>query len=132
MDMQIDFPLYERMSPTFWKIRLTLNTALHFLEGPDHGNPHDHPFDITSTVMKGGYIEEVFDVQGNMRIEHRKVGDTFVIGADHIHRIVELPEDQCVTHAVYHEWQRPFRIWRFENGVAEWRNIDGDWQEHQP
>ena len=87
----------ERMSDAMLKIHIPGLGVLHHFTAPDMGAPHDHPWNFTSMILKGGYIEEVYRPDGACERIHRKVGDHFAILAGHIHRIVELPEGECWT-----------------------------------
>lgn len=72
--------------------------VLHVFTGHDHGDPHDHgQWGFTSTVLDGGYVEEVFSPDGTSRTVEHRAGDRFRVEADHIHRIVALPTGMCVT-----------------------------------
>ena len=50
-----------------------------------------------STVLWGSYIEERYREDGTFERIHRKPGDSFKVSPDDIHRIVELPDGECVT-----------------------------------
>lgn len=91
----------ERMSDTFMKYHidgLPFPMVLHHFTAPDHGDPHDHPWAFVSTILRGGYTEEIFDLDtGKSRTESRLPGQSFMIEAEHVHRIVRLHLDECWT-----------------------------------
>lgn len=98
----------ERMSDQFTKVNFQIGKfsfALHHFTGPDIGHPHDHPFAFTTTILKGGYIEEVWKKNGNYwwsTMIHRKPGTSHRVEAGDIHKIISLPEGECVTSV---EWE---------------------------
>lgn len=90
----------ERMGGHFVKYHLDglpAYAVLHRFTAPDHGDPHDHPFDADSLIISGGYLEEVYELDGTMTVHHRKPGDRVHNAAGKIHRIIELPEGDCLT-----------------------------------
>lgn len=123
----------ERMSDQFIKLHLAVGkfpVTLHHFTGPDASDPHDHPYSFTTTILAGGYIEEVWR-QGtdgwSSRLVHREVGSSHRVGARSIHRIVELPHGECITSIVWHTEgvrRRQPRFWRFRNGVMWTRRWD--------
>ena len=123
----------ERMSDHFTKLHLAVGTTpltLHHFTGPDTGDPHDHPFAFTTTILAGGYIEEVWrlgEAGWSSRLVHREPGSSHRVGARRIHRIVELLRGECVTSVVWHSegvQRRQPRFWRFRNGVMWSRRWD--------
>lgn len=118
--------LHERMSPAFEKLHLGNDRALHhFTQAEPHADPHSHPWDFTTTILTGGYVEEVFTITADgwtsERI-HRRPGATHRIEAGHIHRIVELPEAECFTFVQAGPHVRKVRFYRFgaEVLVRDW------------
>jgi hypothetical protein len=123
----------ERMSDQFAKLHLQVGKfpiTLHHFTGPEFGDAHDHPYAFTTTILAGGYIEEVWrrGTDGwSSRLVHREVGTSHRVGARSIHRIVELPRGECVTSIVWHTEgvkRRQPRFWRFRNGVMWSRRWD--------
>lgn len=101
----------ERMSGAFLKFHLEgpwpFHPVMHRFDAPDHGDAHDHPWAFRSIILHGGYVEEVFDLTtGRSEFIHRKPGDSFVNAADHVHRIVDLPEGECWTMILPNAWER--------------------------
>jgi hypothetical protein len=123
----------ERMNDRFTKLHLAIGTSpltLHHFTGPDVGDPHDHPYAFTTTILAGGYIEEVWRRSPggwSSRLVHREVGSSHRVGARTIHRIVELLHGECITSVVWHtegvERRQP-RFWRYRNGVMWSRRWD--------
>jgi hypothetical protein len=121
----------ERMSRAFTKYHLDDGRALHrFTREEPHAAPHDHPWSFETTIIDGGYVEEVFhlDAGGGWHSElvHRHPGTSYRVIADHIHRIVELPEGECWTLVSSGLHERETRFWRF--GDAVWSRA---WHERR-
>ena len=119
---------YEQMSDIFHKMHLGDTSAVHFFSGPDLGDPHDHPWNFTSEVLVGGYIEEVFDPMTgqSFTVEHRE-GQKFYVPYQRIHRIVELLAPVVITRVwAEHPVNNP-AFWKWEGGVAYKRHGYGDW-----
>lgn len=117
----------ERMGGHFVKYHLDdlpPYAVLHRFTAPDHGDPHDHPFSADSLIISGGYIEEVYSLDGTMTVEHRKPGETVHVAADKIHRIIELPEGDCLTLFVPGPHERKSGFYRWEDGKAMHRFHD--------
>ena len=119
----------ERMSGQFIKLHFEVGmhpVTLHHFTGPDAGDPHDHPFAFTTTILAGGYIEEVWrhgkDGWSSCLV-HREPGSSHRVGARRIHRIVELPTGECWTLVRAGPHTRETRFWRFGNTVQSraWR-----------
>ena len=113
----------ERMSRAFTKYHLSDGRALHrFRAAEPHADPHDHPWSFETEILEGGYVEEAFHLNetGGWRSEviHRSPYTMHHIAAEHIHRIVELPQEQCWTLVRAGRHDRRVRFWRFgDNGV---------------
>lgn len=126
----------ETMNAEFSKLHLEVGTqrlTLHHFTGPDVGDFHDHPFPFTTSILSGGYIEEVMvRVMGQwscVRVR-REPGTTHRVEATDIHRIVELPAGECVTSVIWHSEgleRRPVRFWRMRQGVMQSRRFDQPW-----
>lgn len=123
----------ECMSEHFTKLNLEVGKfpiTLHHFTGPDQGDPHDHPYAFTTTILAGGYIEEIWrrgDDGWTSRLVRREAGTSHRVGARCIHRIVELPQGECITSIVWHTEgvaRRQPRFWRFRNGVMWSRRWD--------
>ena len=109
----------------------------HLLTQADDPNqaPHDHAeFGFWSTVLAGGYLEEVFDVlTGRHWEEWRCRGDRFRVEADHIHRIVKIWGDVCLTHVApdVHTGAPHAFAYEWRDGIAYRRPVwqpDGEWE----
>ncbi|MEG3166484.1 hypothetical protein U1701_18040 [Sphingomonas sp. PB2P19] len=112
----------ERMSRAFTKYHLDDGRALHRFKAEEpHETPHDHPWSFETEILDGGYVEEVFhlDACGGWHTElvHRVPGATYHVEAEHIHRIVELPNGECWTIVRAGRHERETRFWRFGNTV---------------
>lgn len=121
---------HERMSPAFEKLHLGDGVAMHhFTQEEPHADPHSHPADFTTTILTGGYVEEVFTItdQGwTSELIERLPGHTYEIAAEHIHRIVSLPEGECWTLVSMGTHRRTTRFWRFgaEVMVRDWDRVE--------
>lgn len=126
---------HEPMSPVFdkWHLNgLPRAAVLHRFTAPDHGDPHDHPWAFRSFVLSGGYVEQVFDLDGTSRTFKRMQGDSFFIFADHIHRIIELPAGECWTLILPQPTERVSGFYQFRDDGAwhrpwhrpEWQKIE--------
>lgn len=71
--------------------------VLHRFTGPDLGPFHSHPFDCRSYILHGGYDEELLHPDGRTELRQHRPGDVVSIPHDHVHRIVHLPEGECLT-----------------------------------
>ena len=117
----------EVMNPGFTKWHLNehgqhgwpIRPVLHQFTAPDGGDPHCHPWDFRVVVWRGSYVEEVFLIVPGGFDSYRKTrreGDSFTVPAEHIHRIVALPDGECWTLAEYGPTRRTSQFWRFEPG----------------
>lgn len=113
----------EKMSDAMQKYHLhgfKIPLVVHEFTAPDTGLPHCHPFDFTSHVLHGSYIEEQYylHTDGNyFRTEIlREAGESFEVKAETIHRIIELPQGSCTTIITPGEWKKHAMFWKFENG----------------
>lgn len=74
----------------------------HYFSEAGDKYAHDHPFGMTSHVVIGGYLEEVYTIsQGgrwSMELVERLPGTSHRIEARSIHRIVRLLGTHCLTH----------------------------------
>lgn len=108
----------ERMSRAFTKYHLDDRRALHRfgMEEP-HATPHDPPWSFNTDILDGGYVEEVFDLDPSggwhSELVHRIPGGTYHVDATHIHRIVELPTNECWTIVNAGPQTRETRFWWF-------------------
>ena len=91
----------EVMAPFFtkWHLHgLPFAAVLHRFTEPDHGDFHSHPWPFRSFILSGGYVELVLDVgTGAQRTVEHKPGDSFLVAAEHVHRILALPAGECWT-----------------------------------
>lgn len=121
---------HERMSDAFEKFHilgLPFPMVLHHFSEPDLYHPHDHPWGFRSTILQGGYVEEIFNKQGESVRVTRNVGDSFEIPAEHIHRIPELLTGDCWTQVIPGPDERTSRFWDFrEDGSYSraWHEIE--------
>lgn len=108
----------ERMSPAFVKFHLDDGRVLHRFTRPEpDACPHDHPWRFETTILSGGYVEEVFTFRpdGSWQCERieRPPGSHHHISADHIHRIVALPNGEAWTIVRSGPSERKTLFWRF-------------------
>lgn len=117
--------------------------AMHHMRAADpDGDYHDHPFSMTSFVLFGSYIEDVLDVETGetQRRWHGRndtwaipefgfpASDSFLIGADHVHRIVELPEGECWTITLPHAWEQEWSLYqKRDDGIYKRFHNQDEW-----
>ncbi len=77
-----------------WRNRNGNKYLHHFLRSDDDPDPHNHPYDFTSIILSGGYIDEwyVYDNHRNPKLEgprHYKVKKWTIQRrmANHTHRV---------------------------------------------
>lgn len=97
------------------------NAYLHrIMRSDDDRALHDHPWDNTSIVIKGRYVEHLPDGSAIMReagsVVHRKATDA--------HRLEILPGEECITLFMTGP---KLREWGFHcpNGWVHWRDFTG-------
>ena len=75
------------LSPRTWRWRL----FLHLINKPDDDrDPHDHPWDFWTIILRGGYTELFLDPQtGNDHIREARPGKYLFRKAEHTHRITK-------------------------------------------
>lgn len=123
--------IIEKMNDEFVKYVLSFGEgqftpAIHHFTNPSrHGQDvHDHPFDFTTYIIKGSYVERVYtpNEDGTYSYEdvHRKEGTCAHIKAEHIHSIIALPEGECYTLVVNSPWRRQWRHWEFNEYGYNW------------
>ncbi|RYE57086.1 MAG: hypothetical protein EOP20_07960 [Hyphomicrobiales bacterium] len=127
----------ERMSPAFVKYHLDDGRALHrFVRPEPHANPHDHPWSFETTILAGGYVEEVFSfgTDGHWQSEYveRRPGSRYWIEATHIHRIVALPRGDSWTIVRAGPHERATLFWRFADVVQRRAWNSRRWSNYRP
>jgi hypothetical protein len=123
---------HEPMSPVFDKWHLDgapFPAVLHRFSEPDMGPPHDHPWSFRSIVLHGGYVEQVFQLDGTSELVRHEVGDSFHIPAGHIHRIVELPAGECWTLILPGQHERKSGFYDFRPDGTYHRYWDGEFEK---
>jgi hypothetical protein len=127
----------ERMSPAFIKYHLDDGRALHrFVRPEPDAAPHDHPWCFETTILSGGYVEEVFTLlpDGSWRstFVERVPGSRHWIAGSHIHRIVHLPQGECWTIVRAGPHERKTFFWRFGDTVRHRAWNVRRWSAYQP
>lgn len=103
-----------------------IHPDLHHMKAPDLGLPHCHPWSFRSLIIRGSYVEEVYAPDGSTTLVTHNQGDSFVIAAEHIHRIVELPEGEAWTFIVPEgPVGRTWGYWRWKDGQAFKKDHNG-------
>lgn len=92
-------------------------------DGPD-ADYHNHPWPFRSTILVGGYLEEVvipiwtgIDIAKVARI----VGDEFEVKAETVHRIIRLCGQECWTFIEPGEFVQQSGFFRFDGKEARHR-----------
>ena len=102
--------------------------VFHRFTNADLGDPHDHPWPFTSFIVSGGYIEEVFDRRnGAVEVDVHRPGDSFRVEAHHVHRIVQLLDDECWTLILPEAYVHEPGFWQFRDDGPWRRPWNGDW-----
>lgn len=97
-------------------------------DGPD-SEPHNHPWPFRSTILAGGYVEEVFTppLAGDTIKVERSVGDEFEVEAETVHRIIRLFGSDCWTFIEPGAYAQQPGFFRFDGGEVRHRY----WYEDQ-
>jgi hypothetical protein len=111
----------------------------HILRSDDDPDPHDHPWDFTSTILSGGYTDETWNWFGRAlragpwmhpvapgRIVHRK--------AEHIHRVRLNNEQPAWTLVKTGPYRRDWNfikeagpvLWWEYLGIPQPKNVESD------
>ncbi|MCD9856656.1 hypothetical protein LUD75_18175 [Epilithonimonas sp. JDS] len=92
----------------------------HFSEKDQHEHIHDHPFSFTTHILKGSYIERIYEINEDgsytATVHHREEGTTHLVSAHTIHEIIELPDGECFTLIRPNEKVKEPSFYRFEDG----------------
>lgn len=95
-----------------WSDKFHLNVN-HFSEADSGDEFHDHPFAFTSMIAFGGYVEEILDLStGLVTTKTRNPGESFLVEANHIHRIARLLSNECWTIFLPEEKTQDVRFYR--------------------
>lgn len=101
----------------------------------DDPDPHDHPWNFATLILRGGYYDERHMWDGVERTE--LVGDKMTPGrvayrkAEHIHRVRLLDESKPTWTLVL--LGKRVRKWTFvtPNGPVYWREYLNEWSDEQ-
>jgi hypothetical protein len=118
----------EKMSDFFTKYHLQglpFDAVLHHFADIDRGAPHDHPFSFITHILKGGYIERVYDIKEDgtweSELVHRYPNTAHLVSANHIHRIEELPMGDCWTIIMPFPKVKDSGFYRFDERSVSFR-----------
>ena len=122
----------ERMGSHFTKYHLGSGKLLHHFTAAEDEHYHDHPFNFTSTILSGGYVEEVGEVCGDGTLAlvtlERLPGTTHEVNAGTIHKLTGLLSGECWTLVEVGDWEREPGFYRAdENGVWHRFWFDQEW-----
>jgi len=114
----------ERMNAVFTKHHLKglpFDVVIHhFSEKDQNEHLHDHPFSFTTHILKGSYIEKVYEIfedgTYNFSIHHRKEGSSHFVAANTVHEIIELPDGECFTVIIPNKKEQEHSFYKLENG----------------
>ncbi len=94
----------------------------HFSEKDQNEHIHDHPFSFTSHILKGSYVERIYEISADgsytSSIHQREEGSSHYVSADTIHEIIDLPEGECFTLIRPQQWEKEAFFYKFEDGIA--------------
>jgi hypothetical protein len=116
----------EKMNAVFMKYHLKglpFDAVIHhFSEKDKNEHIHDHPFSFTSHILKGSYVERIYEISEDgtytSSIHRREEGSSHFVPASTIHEITELPEGECFTLIRPGQWEKETFFYRFEDGKA--------------
>lgn len=116
----------EKMNAVFMKYHLKglpFDAVIHhFSEKDNNEHIHDHPFSFTSHILKGSYVERIYEISEDgtytSSIHRREEGSSHFVSASTIHEIIELPEGECFTLIRPGQWEKETFFYRFEEGKA--------------
>jgi hypothetical protein len=93
----------------------------HQILRPDSGRDHhDHPFEFTSIILSGWYIEERLLAPGVIVTKEYRAGDVNQVKRGEYHRIIAVPERGVVT-LVIHTRKRGSWGFKVGNKHIPWR-----------
>ncbi|RYD50949.1 MAG: hypothetical protein EOP52_11100 [Sphingobacteriales bacterium] len=112
----------EKMRRGFEKFHirgLPFNAVIHTFSVTDNGVIHDHPFAFTTHILKGSYIERIYqgvDASGTVLFEEikRETGSSHRVEASCIHELIALPDGDCWTIITPENWEREPGFWKFD------------------
>lgn len=113
-----------------WKNRLYLHVFYASDSDPD---PHDHPADFTTVVLRGGYRDETWeaDVVAGQHVRRRVSAPVLGVGsvahrrAEHIHR-VHLLGDKAWTAVIFGPRKRTWYFYTTDRGQVHWERYLAD------
>ncbi|RZK35359.1 MAG: hypothetical protein EOO61_12030 [Hymenobacter sp.] len=122
----------QKMNKIFMKTHLLgmpFSAVIHRFRAVEEGDAHDHLFAFTSTILYGGYVEQIYFLNNeghwDKKTVHRKPGDTFRVEATCIHKITGLPQGECYTIILPEAKVCETHFWRFDkHGTASCRLWD--------
>ncbi len=125
------------MSRAFLKCHLDDGRALHrFVQPEPDAHPHDHPWSFETTILSGGYVEELFTILPNGKWQsayvERLPNSRHRIKATHIHRIVSLPQGESWTIVEAGPHERTTFFWRFGETIRRRAWNVRHWSNYRP
>lgn len=127
----------ERMNDTFIKFHLDDTRVLHHFTAANDAEYHDHPYPFRTSILSGGYVEEIAQVgsEGRLittRIERRQ-GTTHRVESGTIHKLVGLLGTDCWTLIEPGEKQREPGFYRAD-AAGVWHRFwyETDWKLFVP
>ncbi len=122
MQLPLHVTHVEVMGPHFTKYHLSNGQVVHQFSAIDTGHHHDHPFSFTSTILWGGYVEEMCYLRADGRVAkrsvERRVGESHKVDADTVHLITALPKGECWTLITPGNWVQEPGFYTFdEQGI---------------
>ena len=91
----------ERMGPHFTKYHLTSGHVLHHFKAANDKHFHDHPWPFRTSILHGGYVEEVAHTTDGGQLltttVKRLSGTSHEVKAGTIHKLTGLLDSDCWT-----------------------------------
>lgn len=112
-----------------WPDALTRKINVWFradLRGGERPKPHNHPWEFTSRILLGGYVEDRYTLDGDqVRVEHgvtHRFGSSNHVPKDLYHEVTDIAEPGATMTLMV-----------CERGVkGDWGHLDVDRRVHRP
>lgn len=122
----------EVLGPHFTKYHLGGGKVLHHFTRAEDYFYHDHPWAFRTTILSGGYVEEVAVITENgtlaLATMERLPGTTHDVQADTIHKLTRLLAGDCWTLVEPRQTQQKWGFYKCdESGVWHRYHDQSEW-----
>ena len=125
VDINVYMGRWWLLQPSRW---LPFSIRIHHIRLPDNDrNPHNHPWNFRSIVLRGWYTEELLLPDGGTRSQFAATGKTYTRKINEYHRVADVGDGGVWTLFIMGRYQTK---WGFMvNGEhIYWREYLGDWE----